>query len=397
MNWKRLITTWVILFAGLYLVTQFFFKNKEEKPDAVTGISIETNQDSYTIDQEVIVKIQNGEKPIAYAFTCPKNPFRIVDISVSPPKEVTAETKTPCPEIEQKIEVAPGEKATYSLQHWNHAFFGKIGKFRIEIPFTVDGKDILNVATPEFTIEDRGFIKKFGFYAFYRPIYNGLVFLADFFPGKFLGIGIIVLTLLIRLILLVPSQHAMRSQKRMQEVQPKLDHIKKKHVGNQELIAKETMEIWKKEKVNPFGSCLPLLVQFPILIALFYAIRTGLSPDSEYLLYDFLKHLDFLKINPHFLWLDLTKVNTIVLPLIVGLLQFVQMKLAMAKKPAAAQPSTGGEMQMANKMMVYVLPVMIALFTASVPGGVGLYWGVSTAFGIGQQVFVNREKPANPL
>lgn len=391
MNWKRRIITLVILFAGLYLVTQFFFKYKNGKAPPLEGVKIETNQGSYTIDQEVSVRIQNGSKPIAYEFACPKNPFRIIDVSVTPPQEIHVETKTPCPDVQQKIELLPNVKSTYSLKHWNHAIFGKTGKFKIEIPFLVDGKDKLDAVTQEFAVEERGTVKSVGHRYFYRPIYNALVFLANAIPGKYLGIGIILLTILIRLILLVPSQHAMRSQKRMQEIQPKLDNIKKKHAGNQELIAKETMEIWKKEKVNPFGSCLPLVVQFPILIALFYAIRTGLSPDSEYLLYDFLKHVDFLKINPHFLWLNLTEMNKIVLPLIVGLLQFAQMKLTMAKKPVAG--NSGSEMQMANNMMVYVLPVMIALFTASVPGGVGLYWGVSTAFGIGQQIVVNRAKP----
>jgi YidC/Oxa1 family membrane protein insertase len=212
-----------------------------------------------------------------------------------------------------------------------------------------------------------------------------------------------MLTLLIRLILLVPSQRAMASQRRMQDLQPKLAHIKKKYAGNQERIAQETMALWKENKVNPFGSCLPLLIQFPVLIALFYVIQNGINPDNVYLLYAPLKGVDLSNIHTNFLGiLELTKANAYVLPVIIGGLQFFQMKLAMARTKKAKDeativgesqgPTKGSEMEMANKTMIYIMPVMIAVFTASVPAGVGLYWGVSTLFALGQQVVVNRQK-----
>src|SRR3989339_407748 len=96
-------------------------------------------------------------------------------------------------------------------------------------------------------------------------------------PGHSLALAIIILTLIIRTILLVPSQHAIKSQKKLQEIQPKLEEIKKKYAGNQEKIAMETMKVWQENKVNPMGSCLPLLVQFPIMIALFYAVKYGIG------------------------------------------------------------------------------------------------------------------------
>ena len=92
--------------------------------------------------------------------------------------------------------------------------------------------------------------------------------------------------------------------------------------------------------------------------------------------------------------LELTKRNIFWLPLTIGALQFAQMKLTFAKKSAKNKKEEKGkksEMAMANNMMLYLMPVMIAVFSASLPAGVGLYWGVSTLFGVGQQLIVNKE------
>jgi YidC/Oxa1 family membrane protein insertase len=138
------------------------------------------------------------------------------------------------------------------------------------------------------------------------------------------------------------------------------------------------------------GSCLPLLLQFPILIALFWVIKGGLNPDNTYLLYTQYDGFSFHNISSQFLGLDLLKANLYVLPLIVGLLQFIQMKMAMMKVPKK------NEMAIANNMMTYMMPIMIAVFTASLPAGVGLYWGTSTLYGLVQQYFVNKSRPTTP-
>jgi YidC/Oxa1 family membrane protein insertase len=156
------------------------------------------------------------------------------------------------------------------------------------------------------------------------------------------------------------------------------------------------MALWKEAKVSPFGSCLPILLQFPFLIAVFYAIKDGLNPDNSYLLYTTYSDFSLQDINVNFLGiLDLTKANLYVLPLIIGGLQFIQMKLSLAKKAKKDKESgivkkEKNEMEMANSMMIYMMPVMIAVFTASVPAGVGLYWGASTTYGIIQQIIVNK-------
>ena len=96
--------------------------------------------------------------------------------------------------------------------------------------------------------------------------------------------------------------------------------------------------------------------------------------------------------------MNLTQINHFVLPLIVGALQFGQMKLAFmkinnkkTKEVHTDKPSTTDEVQKASEMMIYIMPIMIAIFTASTPAGVGIYWATTTLYGIGQQVVVNKE------
>ena len=84
------------------------------------------------------------------------------------------------------------------------------------------------------------------------------------------------------------------------KIQPEIDAIKKKYSGNQEKISRETMELWKKHKVSPVGGCLPMLLQLPILIALFYVVKNGFSPYESYVAYDFLSSVDFTLVDTNF-------------------------------------------------------------------------------------------------
>ena len=204
------------------------------------------------------------------------------------------------------------------------------------------------------------------------------------------------MTILIKLILLGPNHKALKAQKQMQKVQPQLDALKIKYKDEPQKLASETMAIWKKYKVSPMSSCMPMLIQFPILIALFYVIKNGLNFVNPTIVYSSLQGFNLNNINTEFLGIiDLSEVNVIVLPLIVGSLQFFQMKLTLGKaktnKPVVKDDASNpmGGMQ---KMMIYFMPIMIAVFTASVPAAVGFYWGTSTLFGIGQQIVVNKSK-----
>ncbi|MCK5211168.1 membrane protein insertase YidC, partial [Candidatus Parcubacteria bacterium] len=104
---------------------------------------------------------------------------------------------------------------------------------------------------------------------FYQPVLNLLVFLYNIVPGNDLGIAIILLTVVIKLLLLPLSKKSIKSQKALQDLQPQTEELKKKFKDNKEAMSKAMLELYKKNKVNPFSSCLPLIVQLPFLFAVF--------------------------------------------------------------------------------------------------------------------------------
>lgn len=395
---KKKIFTWILFFLIFFTVLQFFNKPKEVPPElAASGVVIVPAKSEFVSGEEVIVTVRNNTAvPITLPSNCPKNPLRVLAWTGEKFEERNAETKFNC-NLAPNITVAPNAETKVSYTFWNYTLFGNPGRYKVELA-VMDGTAVTGTTTgvfasPEFTVVEAGAWRKFFRTAFYQPIYNVLVFFVKIAPARDLGFAIILLTVVIRLILLVPSQRAITSQRRMQELQPKLEHVKKKYAGNKERIAQETMKLWKEHKVNPMGSCLPILIQFPVLIALFYVIQNGLNPDNVHLLYNPLKNVDLSNIHTNFLGiLELTRINAFVLPLLVGALQFFQLKLTALKKKPDGEKKPASEMESATKMMTYIMPVMIALFTASVPAGVGLYWGVSTVFAIGQQVVANRKK-----
>lgn len=339
------------------------------------------------IGTAVTIKVKNNSQAVLMIpANCPKNPFKVERYINGEWTPVDAESAK-CDSAPIKVESKKASPFTFAP--WDQKLFGELGKYRVVLEQTADGK--LKSYSKEIEITPPGLFRTLFREAFYKPIFNTLIFLVSFQPGHSLGWAIIMLTVIIKLILLVPNQKALKAQKQMQKVQPQLDALKKKHKDNPQLLAQETMEIWKKYKVNPMSSCLPMLIQFPILIALFYVVKDGLGYINPELLYGSLKGFDATSINPVFLGIiDLTKVNLIVLPIVIGLLQFGQMRLALGKSLKSA-PSDS-PMPMMNKTMIYVMPIMIAFFTASLPAAVGFYWGTSTLFGIAQQYVVNRSK-----
>lgn len=160
------------------------------------------------------------------------------------------------------------------------------------------------------------------------------------------------------------------------------------------------MKLWKEMKINPLESCLPMLLQFPILIGLFYVIRDGAQIEvARHMLYEPYQHLSWT-LGHTLLGIDLLKPNLYILPPLLVVLQFWQVKMMMArtkKKEAVvevgAKKSWMPELNQ-QSMMLYILPLMIGFFALSFPAAVSLYWGVSTLFAIAQQWFVMREKSA---
>lgn len=376
------------LFILVFLLVWSFFA-KSKTPESTDNVILETDN-KIAIGQVVILEVFNNSKQvIKFGSQCPKNPLsveRYVDGEWIA-KEATAKTNViKCENA--TISIQPRETHEINYGPWNHELFNEEAKYKLNLAIDLDGEE--KIYTTEIEVVDRSIFRVIWEEAFYKPIFNSLIFLVSIIPGHHLGWAVILLTILIKILLLAPNHKALKAQKQMQKVQPQLDALKKKYEKDPQRLAQETMEIWKKHKVNPTSSCLPLLIQFPILIALFYVVKDGMAFTNPQLLYSGLQGFDTQLTNTFFLGMDLTKINFIVLPLIIGLLQFLQMKLSLPAISGDVDKSS--PLPMMNKTMLYFMPVMIAFFTASVPAAVALYWGTSTLFGIGQQLIVNRMK-----
>ncbi|MDD4271246.1 MAG: YidC/Oxa1 family membrane protein insertase [Patescibacteria group bacterium] len=227
---------------------------------------------------------------------------------------------------------------------------------------------------------------------FYQPILNLLVFLYNIVPGHDIGLAIIIMTVIIKLILLPLSKQSIKSQKSLQELQPKIDEIKKKFADNKEEQGRAMMQLYKEEKVNPFSSCLPLLIQLPFLWAVFMVFRAGLSGQSLNLVYSFIYRPEF--INTMSLgFIDLAKSN-IILAVLAGLAQFWQAKMMITKRPEVRGNGAKDEDMMAimNKQMLYIMPALTVFIGLSFPGGLALYWLITTLLTALQQLYLFKQK-----
>jgi YidC/Oxa1 family membrane protein insertase len=387
---QALFPYFLIFFATFFLL-QYIQGGSTPDPVLSSGdIGIQTAKHEYAIGKDIQAEIQNNtEETITLEYPCNEIPFEVLKYSSSGSEPVEKELEMNC-EGTLSLTLEPGQEEKLSLLDHTYTLFGEIGLYKLQLTVGEEA-----YTTPEFTIEEPGFITKTWRWLIYQPILNALIATIIYMPGHHLGLAIILLTLLIRTLLLAPSQKAMKAQRRMQEMQPKIEELKKKYANDQARLSQETMMLWKEHKVNPLSSCTPMLIQFPILIALFYVIKGGLTPDRAALIYDFLPPFSLTDIDSMFLSFDLMDRSLIVLPLIIGGLQFMQMKLmyiSKKKKDGDKKKKAEGmaaEMENATKMMKYVMPVMIAFFTAQLPAAVGLYWGTTTFYGIIQQLVVN--------
>jgi YidC/Oxa1 family membrane protein insertase len=328
---------------------------------------------------------------------CPQPP---VDIFVVTDTVTSIDTGAPVIDCPGTIDIAPGHSHSLDLSAWKYAAFSQQQNLEIRLPNTPSGTGAIAAGTAvRLAITEPGLFAKIFRTFITAPFLNFLIFVASITPGHNLGIAIIILTLTVKLLLFLPTQHAMEGQKKMQLLQPKIEELRSRFGDDQKRLQEETMKLWKEHKINPFSSCLPLLIQFPILIGLFYVIRDGSTLAlSKHLIYPFYQNLPW-HFGTSFLGLDLLKPEVYVMPILLVVLQFFQMKLSFAiqkrktgksaKETKEKKPASPDVMQ--QRMMTYLLPLMIGFFALRFPAAVSVYWGISTLFGIGQQLIVNRE------
>jgi len=231
----------------------------------------------------------------------------------------------------------------------------------------------------------------------YQPLFNLLVFFYNILPD--IGIAIILLTIVVKAIIWPLSHKGMKSQKVLQNLQPKMDALKEKYKDDKEALGRETMALYKKEKINPLASCLPLLIQLPIIIAVFRVFRAIFAETVDFsLLYSFVSIPE--AINPMMLgFLDLSKPQ-IFLAILAGLAQFWQSRI-MLKKSSNSKAADGKKKQLSlpetmSKQMMYFMPIITVFIASSFPGGLALYWLLITLLGVLDQHFINKSVDKSP-
>lgn len=228
----------------------------------------------------------------------------------------------------------------------------------------------------------------------YQPIFNVLIFLYNVIPGHDFGVAIIIITALIRLILWPLSNKSIRAQKSMQGLQPKINALKVQYKDDKQKLAQATMELYKTEKINPFASCLPLIIQLPILIGFYWVLSAGLKSQNFEILYPFIHNPGTIK-TLAFGFLDLSRAN-IILAVLAGAAQFWQTKMLPMQPPVVKGEGSKDEgiTAMMNKQMLYMMPLMTVFIGAGLPAGLTLYWLITTLLTVLQQIIVFKKKDA---
>lgn len=209
----------------------------------------------------------------------------------------------------------------------------------------------------------------------YIPLYNLFVFLVALMPSHNVALAIIALTVLVRLILTPLKYKSIESQAKQKSLQADLKEIQAKHKGDRQAQSQATMQLYKDKGINPASGCLPQLIQFPILIVLYYVFRTTIGPENANLLYSFVQMPESVSVA--FLWVkDVTQADTtMIFPILAGIVQFFYSRMLM---PSMSMGDGDAMSSIMSKQMIYFLPVMTALIGRSLPAALSIYWVIAT-------------------
>jgi len=238
---------------------------------------------------------------------------------------------------------------------------------------------------------------------FFDPVYNALVFFIDVLPGGDVGLAIIATTIVVKFVLLPLSIKAVKTQVVMQEIEPKLKKIKADIEDKQEQ-AQAMLALYRESGVNPFASILLLLIQLPIIIALYLSVASGggvpLPAINADLLYSFVSvPQDVLMIFMGMF--DMTG-RSIILALLAGATQFLHTNMSLPQLPPRdpeAAPSMKDDFTRNMQLqMRYVLPIIITFFAYTISAAIALYFLVSNVTSIVQEFYIKKHrKPLAPL
>lgn len=349
----------LLIFFLIFFTFHFFTSNQDSV--VPEGIVFSTNDDHYTVPASIFLSVENNtSNPITFD-SCKNITVNFNGGTIAIPESYCSEIALTATE-DAKIDYS----SIYNL-------FETPGNYIFE--FELEDKKFLS----QVEISNRGTIGKIFVGLFYAPIFNLLAYIIQFFSYS-LGWGIIIITILIRILLLYPQHKMMVSQRKLQKIQPKIKDIQEKYKGDSQKLGLELMALYKKEKVNPLGSCGFLLIQMPILLVIYNIILNIKDPANSFHLYSFHQEFILSNISYNFYGIDLLSAGGIVgaiLAISIAIIQYIQIRLSLShqldnskkgvvlekKKGASDYNSMMPDPEMMNKFMLYGMPAMVAVFT----------------------------------
>lgn len=372
----------------LLLLIQYFWDKQKKEIEQAGTLVVTSVSDSYAVPAKIWLVFENHSTGA---------------IVLSPCRDITLlrnGTSVQFTQICQDVTLEVWSTHTVDFDK-EYAQFLEKGSYVFEIQ-----KDEKKYIIP-ISVDYRGSLSKLFIALFYQPIYNLMIVLIELFSNS-LWWSIIAITILIRLLLVRPQHLMMVSQRKLQAIQPKIKELQDTHKGDAQKLWMELLELYKREKVNPMGSCGLLIIQLPVLLVIYNVIMSIGDTSNSYYLYQFLSAFKVSDIQTNFFGIDMYSVGGItgaVLWVIVWIVQYIQVKLSLdmnaltntkkwlvlEKKPWDAwYNSLMPDPEFMNKFMLYGMPAMVVVFTYSLFVWVGIYWWVSTIFSIFQQLFVNK-------
>lgn len=229
---------------------------------------------------------------------------------------------------------------------------------------------------------------------FYQPLYNGFIFLFDVFPWADAGILVILFTIIIKLVLFPLSYKSAKTQLQMKNIEPELKKIRDSVKDKQEQALK-IMELYKSKGVNPFSGLVLIIIQLPIIFALYYIfLKSGLPEINNALLYPFIGVPE--GVSMEFLGLINIASKSALLALLAAVSSFFQLKFSIPPMQPKDGPSTFKDdlARTMNLQMKYVFPIVVFFISYNISGVVALYWFTSNMFTIAQELYVRRKLAA---
>ena len=237
---------------------------------------------------------------------------------------------------------------------------------------------------------------------FYAPLYNGLILFINIIPFHSVGLAVVLFTCIVKVIIFPLSQQSVKTQFEMKQIEPEIADIKVKYADDKKIQAEKTMQLYKDRGINPFAGIFSMLIQLPVLIALYWIfLKGGLPKIDSTTIYSFTKIPSI--INMDLFGISVASKST-VFAICVAIAQFFQMQITIpkVKKVESKDGKTPGfSDELARSMnvqMKYVMPIIMFFIAVNFPLVVSLYLITSSLFAIGQELYVRSKykRNANP-